>query len=358
MRTVTFAFIALVLLAGPLPAQSISLTDKQREKLVGLVESDAEAKGCFQKIKRQADEALKDEASPIKKIQTEGKLDGDPSKARTRESLGDMRKISSLAWAFAVEGEKSYRDKALEFILSWARENKPTGDPIDETNLDDVFVAYDLLKKDCPDKDRKTIEDWLRRVADAEVKSFRKGGYNNWNSHRVKIVGMIGWCLRDRRMIGWTVDAYKEQISHNLKPDGSSIDFHDRDALHYHTYDVEPLLAVAICGRLNGTDLYHYKSSSGASLGKGVEFLVPYATGEKTHAEFVHTKAAFDRERAKNGQGDYTPGHLWSPGGAGGVFELNSFFDKEGSLKMLRTIGKKFKSYPSWQTVVIDVQRD
>ena len=40
--------------------------------------------------------------------------------------------------------------------------------------------------------------------------------------------------------------AIKKQIAANLRPDGSSLDFHERDALHYHCYDLEPLLTLAI----------------------------------------------------------------------------------------------------------------
>jgi hypothetical protein len=37
------------------------------------------------------------------------------------------------------------------------------------------------------------------------------------------------------------------QLQKELMPDGSSIDFKLCDALHYHVYDMEPLLAFSHC---------------------------------------------------------------------------------------------------------------
>lgn len=65
-------------------------------------------------------------------------------------------------------------------------------------------------------------------------------------------MGLIGFVLHDEPLIDRTVAAYKEQIDHNLLPDGSSYDFHERDALHYHIYDITPLLTLAIAARNSG----------------------------------------------------------------------------------------------------------
>lgn len=344
----------LAALTAAAPAQRISLNDAQRARLKELVAADAEAKDDFARIRKKADGALDDEPNPIQSIRSEGKLAKDPAKIRTHESMADMHKIFCLAYAWAVTDKADYAAKAGKFLAAWAKVNRSRGDPIDDTGLDDAIVAFDLVQKQLPAEDRKEIEKWLRQVAEAELKSGTHG-YNNWNSHRLKIMGLIGFALEDKKLIDAAVEGYKKQIDRNLKPDGSSIDFHDRDALHYHTYDIEPLLTLAIAAQMNGIDLYHY-AAGGASLGKAVAFLFPYCEG-KEHKEFVNTKVGFDRARAKAGQAEYEAGHPWNPKAAAGTLILNGFFDKETSGKMLRTIGVKFTNYPSFEAVVEEAQR-
>jgi len=344
-----FALANVVMLAGE---YTISLTVPQRVKLVELIKSDKEAQARFETLKRVADKALDDKPNPIKTIQTEGKLNSDPVKIKTHESLKDTGKIYALGYAFAVTGEARYADKVREFVLAWATENNPTGDPIDETSLESLFVAYDLTRGSYSSDETKKAEAWMRRVADAEISHAKKNAINNWQSHRLKIVGLVGYALADSKYINYAVEGYKKQMESNLKPDGSSFDFHERDALHYHCYDLEPLLALAMAAQANGTNLYSQTSSGGASLDKSVKFLVPYCTGAKTHPEFVNSKVAFDRKRAESGDEHYKAGHPFDPKNGGHTLELASFFDAGYLPIYAQATGHAEPKYPSWQFVL------
>ncbi len=67
------------------------------------------------------------------------------------------------------------------------------------------------------------------------------------------------------------------QIAFNLCADGSTFDFEVRDALHYVTYDLEPLAIAALAAREHGEDWVTPR------LTAAVDWLLPYARGEKTH---------------------------------------------------------------------------
>lgn len=332
-------------------AQSISLSEAQRTKLGQLVASDKEAAALFEPIKKHADGALKDDPNPIEKIETQGKLKSDPVKVRTHESLRDMKKIDALTWAFAVTREAKYAAKAKEFIGAWAKVNRPTGDPIDETQLEPIIVACDLVGHDA------AAEAWLRKLAHAEMSAGKKGKANNWQSHRLKIVGLIGFLLKDKELIDFAVDGYHKHIEKNLHPDGSSFDFQERDALHYHCYDLEPLLALAVAAKMNAIDVYGVKAESGASLAKSVHFLVPYCDGTKTHAEFVNSKVAFDKKRADAGEERYKAGRLFDPKEAGDVLEPASAFELSLLALLAKVMGTGQAKYPAWQTVLNEVRR-
>ena len=251
LRPVRLAALSLAVLvpaAGPLAARpaatTISLTLPQQAALARLVHDDPEARALFAPLQSAAQAALAAPPDPIPRLQTEGKLSSDPVKIQTQHSLQDMGKLTALAWVAAVTaagnplraGDPAVA-KAKQFILAWSDVNQPTGDPIDETNLEPLFVAYDLTRPAFAPDERGRVDAWRRRVAAEELRTGpRKSttSMNNWNSHRLKIVGLIGYTLGNPSLIGGALDGDRRQVAVNLAPDGSSFDFHEGDALHYH----------------------------------------------------------------------------------------------------------------------------
>ena len=341
-------------------ASAISLTEAQRLELVTLVVSDAEAKKQFQTLRREADASIRAHGQPIARIDTAGRLEADPLKAKSLVSLVDMKKLNALGFSYAVTSNDDFSAAARRIIIHWAKVNRPDGIPIDDTKLEPLFVAYDLTRSTFSAGERVTVEDWLRKIARLELQSALTNSVtarNNWNSHRLKVVGLIGFLLDDADLIADAVEGFKAQVEANIYSDGSSFDFHQRDALHYHCYDLEPLLVLAVTARENGIDLYHYRSPSGASLAKSVEFLVPYCDGTRTHAEWVHTKIKFDRARGEAGEKGFSPGSAFHPREARGVLELASFFDESYTPLAVRLYDNGAAHYPSWQAVLNRVRK-
>lgn len=278
-------------------------------------------------------QALKEKPNPIQTISTEGKLKGDPVKTATQLSIKDFSKIYSLAVRYKITEQQQYLDKAIEFMLAWARINHPGGNPINDTNLDPLIEAYQIIKQHIPRDAHQEILAWLKATATAEIESTPKNqnkgtAFNNWNSHRLKIIGEIGFATGDNKFQQFAIEGLKKQLAVNLLPDGSSIDFKLRDALHYHVYDLEPLLTLSIAiKRATGEDFYNYQSETGSSLKKSVEWLVPFLTGEKTHEEFVHSTVDFDLKRANNGEAGYQKGTLFNPLNGLRTLAVAGYFD-------------------------------
>jgi alginate lyase len=345
----------LQFLAGAASGSSVSLTDAQCVKLVRLVRDDPEAAAQFAKVRQTADDALSAKPDPIPLIQTQGRLAGDPVKERTWKSLGDMTKLECLGYAWAVTKNPVYADKIREYVLAWAGTNHSAGDPIDDTNLEGLLIGYDMARDSLSARDRNAVDLYLHGVAEAEIKTGQSDAHtniNNWNSHRLKIVGLIAFILHDRALIDHTVKAYQRQIQVNLLPDGSSIDFHERDALRYHAYDLTPLLTVAIAARNNGIDLYNYRAPSGSSLPAAVAFLIPFANGSQTHTEFVHSTVPLDRKRAENGQSEYKSGTIWDPRDALPTLDQAELFDSSILPLVIKLESSKVKRFPTWQIVL------
>lgn len=336
-------------------AQLVSLNKAEIQKLKKLIATDASANARYAEWKQTAQTALTEEPNPIDTIHTEGRLQGDPQKIASWKAFQDLRKMYALALVYRVEGGQNYLNKATTFLLAWADKNKPNGDPIDDTNLDPAVETYDLIKDNLNAGDKTKISTWLSATAQMEIDKMhaRRGTpNNNWHSHRLKEVGEIGFAIGDQKFQQWATDGLKEQIATNLLPDGSSIDFRDRDALHYHTYDLEPMLKLAIIlKRAAGVDYYNYVSPAQTSVKKSVEWLVPFVKGTKTHEEFVNSKVAFDKKRAQNGEKDYKAGTLFEPKNGLGVMYLVTYFFPDAA-DLIEKVSGNNENYANWQLVL------
>jgi len=86
------------------------------------------------------------------------------------------------------------------------------------------------------------------------------------------------------------------QVRTNVYPDGSSLDFHDRDAIHYHVFNEVAWLKSAGYLREAGVEI---PPDVAEKLERSIQFVEPYLSGEKTHIEFVNSTNQRDEERQK-----------------------------------------------------------
>ena len=349
--------VFLLLIGLSVKSQYVSLNKTETKQLSSLIKTDSVAGKYYQALKTSAEAALTQSPNPIDTIISEGHLATDPKKIRTQKSLADMNKIYALAFTYQITHKQAYLQKCIAYLVAWATVNQGTGNPINDTKLDPLLEGYDLVKADIDVSKRKTIETWLIQVADAEIahprfRSANKSAYNNWNSHRIKVVGLIAYILDKREYKIFTDTSLQTQILNNLYANGSGMDFEERDALHYHTYTLEPLLKIAtVIKRATGTDYYTYTSPSGSSMQKSMEFLRPFTKGEQVHHEFVNSKVAFDRQRAENKEPGYTIGADFKPEKTIEVLTYAAYFEPS-YLDIVKKLMRTSDTYPNWPAVL------
>lgn len=314
----------------PIPAiaHPVALTPCEIEQLRRRLNDDPDARGLYGPSFRLAEEALHEPPSPLPRIQLEGLLPADPRYQVSTRFSRDTKGIEALGYAYAATGDVRFAERAEVYMEAWAAINQPDGNPINETEISRLIRGLSLVSEAIPPSARTRVEGWLGRMASLQIERRPRGEIkqpNNWYSHRLKIVGLVGYVLGDSRFVRYAGDGYRAQIQENLRPDGSSFDFHHRDALHYHVYNLEPLLELAIAADKRGTDLYGYQAPTGASLERSIAFLLPYVRGEKVHIEFARTSVSFDRERAQAG----VPGFSgpWDPLRAARLLEMAGYFN-------------------------------
>ncbi|MFD0765167.1 alginate lyase family protein [Mucilaginibacter lutimaris] len=318
-----------------LQAQIISLDKKEVAKMRKSIKTNVQYKKAFEPFQKTADKALKETPNPIETILSQGLLAGDPRKTASLKAVEDADKTYALALVYTYSGKKEYLTKATKFLTAWAKVNKATEDPINETKLEDMVTAYDLIRNDIKPNDRSLINTWMKSMADAQLNSRTAKGnkgtaINNWNSHRIKMFTLIAYALHDTSYQNAITQALEQQLNINLNPDGTTHDLMERDAFHYQTYDVEPLLSACIAiYRATGKNYFTWQTANGSTLKKCVDYMRPYMTGEKTHPEFVNSKVPFDKKRAENGEKGYAPSTLFEPKNGIYMFSLAAFFDDE-----------------------------
>ncbi len=281
------------------------------------------------KVITAAKAALTRPPGAIPQLHTEGTLPGKGIREISLKAKEDQPIVLNQALAWRLTGDRAYLDQAGRYLEAWADIYQMSSNPIDETGFDTLLMAYDLTEADLPAAKRVKIDGFWRKMAvgyldamDAKPKNFN----TNWQSHRVKLATMAAFQTGDAKLIDRARAAYRAQVSANIQADGSVFDFHERDALHYVTYDLDPLMMAAISAKAHGEDWLTWKNAQGASLATAIDWLAPYAKGEKVHVEFANSKIQFDRDRAAAGQKEYAP-HPWDVTNAVGTYALASLLD-------------------------------
>lgn len=347
MKTAWFAACALTAVASAAHAADYGLLGPTFGK--GAVSAE-----LAETVVSRATKALDRPPGAIPQLHTEGTLPGKGIREISLKAKEDQPIVINLAIAWRLTGDRRFLDATGRYLENWADVYQMSFNPIDETGFDTLIMAYDLTEDDLPAPIRAKVDVFWRRMAVGYLDAMDAGPKNNmtnWQSHRVKLAAMAAFQTGDAKIIARARDAYRKQITANLNADGSVWDFHERDALHYVTYDLDPLMMAALAAQAHGEDWFAWKNPAGASLPGALDWLAPYAKGEKSHIEFANSKVQFDRDRAASGQGEYAP-HPWDTGNGVGVYSLASLLD--GRYLALRDdlVKRTGKRPPVWAEIL------
>lgn len=351
---------AVLAISVTVKAQNVSLSKAEIKNLKNTLQTDEKVRKEYDVYKAIAEKAIDEAPNPIEKVTSQGLLQGNPAKTASLKAVEDGPKIYALALQYRLFGNKDYLNKAQEFLTAWAKINQATGDPIDETKLEEFFMGYDLIRDELKKDQQQQIDAWLESIGVAEINSFaakpeKSTSKNNWNSHRIKVITQVVYTIHAEKKYRDTImGELKKQLAQNLYSDGSSYDFAERDALHYHIYTLEPLLkAMIVLNRAEGKNYYAFESPTGSSVKKSVDFLMPFVTGEKTHGEFANSKVKFDRDRAANGEKGYIAGAPFKQKNGIIVLSLVDYFDPSVRKIIQQVAGN---DYTDWQLTLNQVR--
>ncbi|WP_439273473.1 alginate lyase family protein [Pseudochrobactrum sp. HB0163] len=260
------------------------------------------------KILNQAENELDLPPDPRPHLHTEGLLPGQGIFNQSVTAKADFQHMYIDALAYRADGDPRFLTKAQTYLEVWQQVYIPDFNPIDETQFGDFIKTYILIKAALSPAVRQKTEAFLRNLAEGYKQNIIKAENSKQNaqsyngqSHSIKIFTLAAVALKDAAMLNQAQTFFDVQIARNIRPDGSVEDYYERDALHYVTYDLEPLAEAAIAAHSAGREWLDPRSATGSSLRSAIDWLLPYAKGYKKHTEFVHSKVRFDRIRRQNG---------------------------------------------------------
>lgn len=290
----------------------------------------------------------------IPRIHVEGTLPHQGIWDISIEAKKDLHLMRDLAMLWRANGDKATLARLASLMDTWAGIYKPAYNPIDETDFDMLVDAYAIARAALPSATREKVGAMLRGWGDGYVREMAnpgRGGHiiwvNNWQSHRIKLATLMAVALEDREMFAAARGEFRKQLGQNLRADGRTMDFEERDALHYTVYDLEPLVRAAMAAKLRGEDWLNLRGDNGATVAKALDWLLPYANGDKVHEEYVNTNVKFDHQRRDAGLPGYTG--LWDPENSRELYWLAATLDPK-----YRPIAQKLGPRPVWLQACLD----
>ncbi len=307
----------LACLAANVAAQPVCTVDAPRD---------------IEAMRREVERRLAPAPRAIPRVHTEGTLPHQGIWDQSVEAEQDWPAMRELALLWKSGHAQADLVRLAALLTAWGTVYIPSFNPIDETNLDAFIDAYAIAAQDLPEPAQHVAKDWIRRIGTGYLDRMEHGAgstdgrwSNNWNAHRVKLAALAAAALNDGTMWARARRQFVAHLGRNIRADGSTVDFEQRDALHYVTYDLTPLVRAALTARERGEDWLSVKGANHAGLRDALNWLAPYAVGEVTHEEFAHSSVPFDDKRRAAGVAGYKG--KWDPDTASALFALASWLD-------------------------------
>jgi hypothetical protein len=215
--------------------------------------------------------------------------------------------VHTLSWAYYFTDKEKYAEKCINLIRFWfldtatymapnlnhaqVRMGIDTGSNsglIDTHQLPEVIDAIGLLRSS---KLWKTTDEqgmkqwfssylnWLRTSKNGIKESKEKNNHRTFYDNQIVTIAL--YC-DDEKIADKMLQSEYARIASQIEPDGKQpLELERTLALSYSTFNLEAWSLLATAAATQGVDLWHYETKDGRSIRKAIDFLMPYALGEK-----------------------------------------------------------------------------
>lgn len=225
-----------------------------------------------------------------------------------KKNLVDLgRNAHLLALAYVVTHNRQYAAKAAAYLRTWFVDTATSMNPnltyaqavlgvndgrgigiIEAVSLTNVVDAIGMLQASnvLTAAELVTIKNWfasyLNWMLNSKNGRDERAARNNhgiWYDMQVLSFSLF---LDQKDFAKTYTDTMLKRIAMQIEPDGRQpLELERTTALGYSTFCLEAWFKAAILAAHTGADCWHYQSADGRSLKKALDWLLPYAIGEK-----------------------------------------------------------------------------
>jgi hypothetical protein len=242
-------------------------------------------------------------------IRRDGKTNKDLLDRGDRETIGMMYDdVETLALAAYLLDHERYAKHAALLLRTWFLDpatkmnpnirygqaipgrNDGRGSGIIDTRhfirvCDSVALLQD--KRSWTDADQVALTAWMKQYLDwlridplGKNEGDEKNNHGCWYDAQVAALAMFVGERETAREI--VENAKAKRIARCFKPNGEQpAELERTKGLHYSVFSMSAMSVIARIGEQLNEDLWNYQTDDGRSLRRGLDFVLPYLTGQK-----------------------------------------------------------------------------
>ncbi|MDX2029483.1 MAG: alginate lyase family protein [Blastocatellia bacterium] len=241
-------------------------------------------------------------------IRRDGELNPESKRDTDNPKLNAMASAAeTLALAYYFTGEAKYAERAALLLRVWflapatrmnpnyeyaqavmGRNNGRGAGLIDARRLVEVVDAVGLLAgaQAWTGRDQQGLQDWFRAFvkwlqtsANGKEEAAARNNHGSWFAAEMAAFALF---IGDEALARNTVEAVKARIAWQIEPDGRQpLELTRTRAMSYSLFNLTALCTVATIGDKVGVDLWQYRTKDHRSFRQALEYLAPFAFGEK-----------------------------------------------------------------------------
>jgi hypothetical protein len=223
--------------------------------------------------------------------------------------MGKMsRAVGTLALAWYLTGEEKYAEHATKLLRVWFLDAPTRMNPnlnyaqfipgvtegrgigiIDSNNLLKVVDGIGMLagSKSWTPADQDGMQtwfrdylQWMRTSKNGKEEAAALNNHGSWYDVQVSAYALF---VGEKESVKKLLEESKtKRIARQIEPDGRQpLELKRTKGFDYSRYNLEALFALATVGDRLGVDLWRFETKDGRGIRKALDWLIPYATGEK-----------------------------------------------------------------------------